>query len=366
MTIAIEDKRRTPGDGSAIGNAAPAARGERGDRTTTPFFSVVVPVRDGGAGFGRCLQSLRASTFDDFELIVVDDASSDGSAELAADQGARVVRLDRRLGPAAARNRGAAGALGQFLLFLDADCEVHSDTLTLAAEILEGDPGLDGVFGSYDDRPAASGLVSRFKNLHHHWMHQQARPRASTFWAGCGALRRERFLELGGFDERRYAEPSIEDIELGYRFTETGSRIVLSGRIQVRHAKRWSISSLVRTDLLRRGAPWAELLLERRGRGGELNLGGRQRLVVAAGVCAVTALALSPFAPAALVAAALLIAVVVVVERGFYALLARRCGALRAVAAVPLHLLYCVICAAAFALGATRVAVHRLRSAGSA
>ena len=98
-----------------------------------PFFSVVMPVLNGGADLDRCLTALRGSAFRDWELIVVDDGSSDGSPERARAAGARVLESGGRRGPGAARNLGAGEARGDYLFFLDADCEVHTDTLARAA-----------------------------------------------------------------------------------------------------------------------------------------------------------------------------------------------------------------------------------------
>ncbi|MFO0953628.1 MAG: glycosyltransferase family A protein [Isosphaeraceae bacterium] len=187
-----------------------------------PALSVVIPVHNGGRDFERCLRRLRDSRPAEFELIVVDDGSTDGSGGLAASFGARVIRNARPEGPASARNTGAKAASAPIVFFLDADVAVHPDTLALAFARFEAEPGLTALFGSYDDEPEAPGLVSRFRNLLHHYVHQQGhfeanvRP-ARTFWTGCGAIRRQAFLDHGGFDPRLYARPAIEDIELGYR-----------------------------------------------------------------------------------------------------------------------------------------------------
>src|SRR5690349_13632135 len=91
-----------------------------------PSLSVVVPVRDGGRDFERCLQRLRDSALSDFELIVVDDGSTDDSAALALSAGATVIRIPTPRGPAAARNLGARAARSSLVFFLDADVAVHS------------------------------------------------------------------------------------------------------------------------------------------------------------------------------------------------------------------------------------------------
>jgi hypothetical protein len=75
----------------------------------------------------------------------------------------------------------------------------------------EDDPALAAVFGSYDRRPRAPGLVSQYRNLLHHYTHQIGNPEAGTFWSGCGAIRRSVFVGVGGFDAARFPRPSIED-----------------------------------------------------------------------------------------------------------------------------------------------------------
>jgi glycosyltransferase involved in cell wall biosynthesis len=127
-----------------------------------------------------------------WELIVVDDASTDGTAGLAAGYADAVIRLTGRpSGPSYARNRGAEVARGEVLVFVDADVCVHRDTLRRFAWVFVDEPGVDAAFGSYDDQPPAPGLVSQYRNLLHHHIHQQSAGEAETFWAGCGAVRRQ-------------------------------------------------------------------------------------------------------------------------------------------------------------------------------
>src|SRR5690606_38123245 len=194
-----------------------------------------------------CLGALLASEGVDFECIVVDDASEDDSAALAERHGCQVIRLASQAGPAHARNRGALAARGSLLFFTDADCCVNPDTLRRAVETLR-DPSLSAVIGSYDDAPASPTFIAQYKNLFHHWVHQTSREQASTFWTGCGAVRRKVFLEAGGFHEG-YRKPSIEDIELGFRLRASGHAIRLDKRMQVKHLKRWRLLGLLRTDL---------------------------------------------------------------------------------------------------------------------
>ena len=153
--------------------------------------------------------------------MAVIDGPNAALAATAAAIGATVLVLDERGGPARARNRGARAAGRAILLFVDADVEVPVDLAARVAGFFTAHPEVAAMFGSYDAEPAAPGLVSQFRNLLHHFVHQTARETASTFWAGCGAVRREAFERVGGFDES-WTEPSIEDIELGSRLVADG------------------------------------------------------------------------------------------------------------------------------------------------
>lgn len=242
-----------------------------------PTVSAVLPVFDGLPFLRRSLPPLLAGIPDDLiEVIVVDDGSTDGSADYAASLGARVLPSGGRLGPAAARNLGVTEARGEVVLFIDADVVVHADTVAVARSVL-ADPSLVAVFGAYDDRPTDPGFFSRFKNLQHHAVHLRNAGEASTFWTGCGAVRRQAFLDVGGFDVERFPVPSIEDIELGYRLRAAGGRIRLDPRMQATHLKRWTLRDLVRTDVTRRALPWARLLLRREEAVDDLNVTPAER-----------------------------------------------------------------------------------------
>ncbi len=254
---------------------------------------MVIPVYN-AAGFLRsCLDHLSRSTCKDYECIVVDDGSTDDSAGIARRYGAKVVSTGGRRGPAHARNLGARQAAGDILLFIDSDVLVHPGTLARILADFSEDSALDGVIGSYDDSPGASDFLSQYRNLMHCYVHQTGRRDASTFWSGCGAIRRTVFLEHNGFDES-YGRPAIEDIELGYRLTAAGRKLILDRRLLVKHLKPWGLWRVIKTDVLDRGVPWTELILRDQKLPNDLNVQLSQRLSVALvflmlGIAALTA-----------------------------------------------------------------------------
>jgi len=237
-----------------------------------PKLSVIIPVYNGGLQLSRCLEGVLRSEYSDFEVIVVNDCSTDNTPEIAQKYGAHCTRTPRTLGPAGARNWGTGFAQARILVFIDADVVLPPKALGLIAQEFERDPQLAAVFGSYDEEPAWDNFLSQYKNLMHCYVHQNSNETATTFWAGCGAIRKVAFLDFGGFDAARYRQPSIEDIDLGYRLVQGGKTIRLVKQLQVKHLKKWTLRNLVRTDIFSRAVPWTRLILETRHLPRDLNL----------------------------------------------------------------------------------------------
>jgi hypothetical protein len=141
-------------------------------------------------------------------------------------------------------------------------------------------PDLVSLTGSYDANPPERNFFSQYMNLRHHYTHQRARRESATFWAGCGAVRRKAFLEAGGFDAESFPRPQIEDIELGVRLRRFG-RMQLDPELQVAHLKRWTLRSVIETDIRSRAIPWTRLILETGEAPDDLNLRWSQRLAAA-------------------------------------------------------------------------------------
>ena len=330
-------------------------------------LSVIVPVYNDQDALARCLGALTASCPPGVEIIVVDDASTDESAAVAGRLASRLVRLPANAGPAAARNYGARHARGEILLFVDSDVIVAPGALDHVATLLGDRPDLAAVFGSYDATPGAAGTVSRYKNLLHHFVHQNGEVQASTFWAGCGAIRRSVFEELGGFDQERFRRPSIEDIELGYRLRRAGYRILLDKTLQGTHLKRWTFRSLVWTDVMGRAIPWSRLILESRQPVDDLNLRHGQRLSAALVGLAAVCLALAPVRTGLAAVAAIALLTVIVLNRRLYGFFIRQGGLAFASACLLLHWLYYLYSALAY-LGvwaSVRLRRTRARAAGT-
>ena len=283
-------------------------------------LSAVVPA-DGRPTLARCLSGIRAADRPPEELVVVTGPGVIGRA----------------------RNLGAARTTGDVLVFVDSDVVVHPDSFVRIRTALEADSGLAAIFGSYDATPADPGVVSQFRNLLHHHVHQQSAGRATTFWSGLGAVRRDAFLAVGGFDPR---QRSVEDIELGMRLHAGGWRIRLDPDLQGTHLKRWTLRRMLVADTLSLGAPWVALMIRHRSIPRGLNLGWPHRLsalAVAAGIAglATSRPRIAVTAPLALVG----------LNLGFYRLLLHRVGTAKTSASILLHVLHYLSALAAVPAG---------------
>jgi glycosyltransferase involved in cell wall biosynthesis len=329
-----------------------------------PYLSVVIPVKNGRRFLPEMLETLVASEYprDHWELIVVDDGSTDDSCLVASRYADVIIRLPGpSRGPGYARNRGVERARGECVAFLDADVVVRSDTLSQIASTMTSRSDIDAVFGAYCDEPSAAGLVSQYRNLLHHYTHDQDPGEVHSFWAGCGAVRRHVFMDVGMYDEWRFSKAQIEDIELGYRIAGHGHRILLRPDIQVTHLKRWTFWGMLRADFVDGGVPWARLLAEQRAllgpsgaRLASLNLRAKEKsnaFFVAVGVLL---LALSIALRQARLADIGMACLLLVVVRGLslYSFFFRKRGLIFVVSAVVLHLIYYLTAAVSVTWGA--------------
>lgn len=329
---------------------------------STPLtqWSVIIPCHNAAKTLRLCLASVFAQTAEPGEVIVVDDASADDSAAIAAEFDCRVIRQRPNRGPAAARNLGAAHAVGEVLFFLDADLALEPGALEHASTALEADPGTAAVQGVYAAEPLIDdGPVERYKTLYeHHWRTRGAGPGSATLFA-LTAIRAEAFAEAGGFDE---ALRDGEDVDFGARLPARWTVRTDPG-VRARHDDVDTLGGML-IEQWRRSLRFAELLARARrspGPGRAVGTGsfGAATVFSCAAVAAGLPLVLwSPFLAAVPVGAA---AVFAMANAGLLRAAAAR-GAGWAVAVFGLHLLYVATAGLASAAGALRPAAWTARS----
>jgi glycosyltransferase involved in cell wall biosynthesis len=211
------------------------------------MVSIIIPARNEAVGVGDVVGGVLAQRVAgvSFEVIVVDDASTDRTAESAERAGARVLRLSPGEGgnPAAARNRGAAAARGDVLVFLDCDCVPQQGWL---AELLAGLERCPIVGGSLGLPPGLS-LTAR-ADYYCGWYHvHPARPGGHVRQHPPGNLcvRREVFAATDGFVERQPIAYAHEELAWQAHSQRSGACIHFAPRAVVHHRNRPGLGNLL-------------------------------------------------------------------------------------------------------------------------
>ena len=209
------------------------------------------------------------------------------------------------------------------------------------------EPEIAAAFGSYDSDPPVRTLVSRYKNLMHHYVHQHGNAEASTFWTGCGAIRRDTFVAMGGLDETFI---TIEDIERGVRLARAGYHIRLCHDVQVAHLKQWTFRGLLREDIWRRAVPWTRLILREDHMPADLNVDAGSRLSALAAWTLLGCLVMGLWIPWAWAGVTIAAATLVAINLDLYRFFARHGDVPFTLGAVGLHVLYLLYSSLTFAL----------------
>lgn len=190
--------------------------------------TVIVPARNAASSLGRALAALAAQRTDlDYEVIVVDNASDDGTGEIAVAAGVRLVRQDRMTGAGEARNTGAAQATAPLLAFTDADCVPTPDWLDRGARALAAYELIQGAV-----RPDPAFSPQPFDRSV--WVEREALYETASLF-----VRRSLFERLGGFEDwlgDAAGRPIAEDVWLGWRARRAGARTAFRADALVHHA----------------------------------------------------------------------------------------------------------------------------------
>ncbi|HJP58874.1 MAG TPA: glycosyltransferase [Gemmatimonadaceae bacterium] len=326
--------------------------------TSSPLhLSIVVPVRNASSTLAAALTAIRASELerDRYELIVVDDASSDSSATIAARYADVVVRLNGRYsGPAYARNRGAELAKGDIVAFVDADVVVEPDTISRMISRLCAEPEIAGVSATHDDRDGDSNFVSEYWNLVLRFGEVRYAHGQAHFTSGCSAVRRHALTAAGMYDEWRFSTRGLGGLELGRRLHERGSMLVLDPTVKVRHLTRWTIRSICK-EVWRRSSTLARSLGYQRTRANvpsEVVFTLSRALTPIAAVTAILIFA-GAFLPRLSISSEVAVAVtaLLLTNSSMHAFFARSRGFAFAAAAAPIHICAQVVSAAALCTG---------------
>ncbi len=197
-------------------------------------FSIIIPCHNVAETLETCLECTTAQTYRDYEIIVVDDASTDATVEVARRFDVNLVVLDSQVGAGGARNAGAACATGEVLFFVDADVKFSADVLEALRQVFERNPNCHAVAGIPDRVPLVRGTFQDFTALRYNYRFTRTPTNCTSVPTWFLAMKRAMFDEIGDFSEE-FKGAGGEEYDFGYRMTKKGYSIRLERGIVFTH-----------------------------------------------------------------------------------------------------------------------------------
>jgi len=191
------------------------------EQPDAPRFTVAIPVYNRESLVARTIESVFAQAYDDYEIVAVNDGSTDGSLEVLRSFEPRVRVIDQpNAGLAGARNTGARNARGEYLLFLDSDDMLFPWSLEVLAELIDAFPAghppamVSGEFVPFDDESELARFDRTSTSLRTFTDYLSTRARATGIAPSGTAVRRDAYHQTGGSDDVRVM---FEDVDLWFK-----------------------------------------------------------------------------------------------------------------------------------------------------
>lgn len=223
------------------------------------LVSIIIPNRNGEATIERCLKAAFASRYEDFEVIVVDDASTDNSIEIIKKFPCALIELDNHRGASKARNTGVNHCNGTILFFIDADCLLLEDTLEIAIDALAAANDKIILGGTYTVKPADENFFGRFQSVFINHFESQHSERPDYIATHSMVIHKSVFKRGAGFSENYL--PILEDVEFSHRLRRNGCKLVFNPKILVRHIFNFSLGTSLKNGF-RKAMYWVIYSLE--------------------------------------------------------------------------------------------------------
>lgn len=210
-------------------------------------ISIIIPNYNSSATISECLAAAASLDYDNYEVIVVDDASNDDSVDIIKKFPCRLIRLEKNAGAAEARNTGAKNARGSILMFADSDIIIPKNALKQAVEFMRKE-NADIFFCTFKPKIRFRNFFSIYKHLYLCYYYEKQGKAMHTIDTSFAFIRTKIFDRFSGFNTKIRIS---EDVDLGVRLTAKGYKIYHAKGIQMEHIKHYSFMQFIKTDLIR-------------------------------------------------------------------------------------------------------------------
>ena len=209
-------------------------------------ISIIVPNKDNYSKIGRCIEAIRESNFEDYEIIIVDDGSSTKGIrnfyQKIKSSNLEVLFNKANMGPSYSRNRGASCAKGDILLFIDSDCYIFPNTLEIINNFFIKNKEISCIGGTYSIFSPSGGFFDNFQSLTVYYF--ETKQKYAPYLAGhCFAIKRDLFNKTKGFvigmDIGR--KPNVEDVVFSFQLKKMGEKLIILPNLLVRHDSDYNL-----------------------------------------------------------------------------------------------------------------------------
>jgi len=221
-------------------------------------LSVVVRVYNSSGTLRKCLEAIRVSDFNDYELIVIDDASTDSSADIAREYADKVVSHKCRKGLAASQNAAFAQASAGIIVNVDSDVIIPPYALSRIKHYLDQNPNRGALTGLLSKGRETGGFFTQYKNLYMNYTFSKLPERVSFLYGSLFAVRKGVLTNCDTTFRR------ATDTELGQQLFARGVPIGFSKELEVEHLKQYSMMSFFQNDF-KVSFYWSRLFIGNRG-----------------------------------------------------------------------------------------------------
>ncbi len=225
------------------------------------FISVVIPNRNGSATIGKCLESVFSSRYKRFEVIVVDDCSDDDSVDIIKRFPCKLIQLKRHSGASRARNVGAENSSGDILFFIDADCVLREDTLSIVHKTFSESSSDTIIGGTYTRVPFDRGFFSTFQSVFVNYSETKKTDNPDYIATHAMVIDAHTFKDSGGFREDFL--PILEDVEFSHRLRKRGYKLHMNPEILVQHIFNYNLIKSLRNGF-RKSKYWTMYSIKNR------------------------------------------------------------------------------------------------------
>ncbi|MBI4654552.1 MAG: glycosyltransferase family 2 protein [Nitrospirae bacterium] len=225
------------------------------------YISIIIPNYNKADTIGKCLEAVLSSRYGNFEVVVVDDHSEDNSVEIIKRFPCKLIRLEGHEGTSRARNIGALNSNGEVLFFIDADCLLKEDTLSIINRTLSTTDSNIIIGGTYTRMPYDEGFFSLFQSVFINYSETKKARNPNYIAAHAMVIDAQTFRKSGGFSEGFL--PILEDVEFSHRLQRKGYRLLMNPEIQVQHIFNFSLAKSLQ-NAIKKSMYWTMYSLKNR------------------------------------------------------------------------------------------------------